>query len=372
MPPVASGRQTWIEAGTARSDEPAAANPHGAGVYEQPPPVTDRELQPQGRFERVQRGGQVVELAPGDSEPAGSPAVKATMLGVLALVFWASTIGVSRELSAELGTLTAAATVFLVSGVLASLALALRPAHRHALRQLPRAYWLACGPLFVTYMVSLYLAIGLAPDADRVVQVGMINYLWPGLTLLFSWPLLGQRPSWRIAPGILLATSGVLVALSTGSSRPSPPRTPGDLEQVAPYFFALVAAISWSIYNNLTRRLAPRGDGSGVPLFLLASGLVLGVMRLVRPETSCLSARGAIHLAYMCVFPTVLAYTFWEHAMRRGRVALLLSLSYLTPLASTVISCWLLGVPFGSRLGLAAALVIAGAALCERAFRQTP
>lgn len=293
-------------------------------------------------------------------------------MGVLALVFWASTIGVSRELSAELGTLNAAATIFLVSGALASVPLVLSPAHRHALLELPRAYWLACGSLFVTYMVSLYLAIGLAPDADRVVQVGMINYLWPGLTLLFSWPLLGQRPSWRIGPGILLATSGVLLALSTGTPSQMPPQAPGGPQEVAPYLLALVAAISWSIYNNLVRRLAPQADGSGVPLFLLASGLVLGGMRLVRTETSCLTAHGAIRLAYMCLFPTILAYTFWEHAMRRGRLALLVPLSYLTPLASTVISCWLLGVPFGSRLALAAALVIAGAALCERAFRRAP
>lgn len=45
--------------------------------------------------------------------------------------------------------------------------------------------WLS-GTLFVGYEISLALAIGLASDRCQSLELGMINYLWPCLTIVLA------------------------------------------------------------------------------------------------------------------------------------------------------------------------------------------
>ena len=91
-----------------------------------------------------------------------------------------------------------------------------------------------------------------------------------------------------------------------------------------------------------------------MPLFLLATGLVLAGLRLVFPERTQWNSQSMVELAYMAVFPTILAYVFWDTAMRRGNMILVTSLSYLTPLLSIIIGSMYLGVGTDCICGLGA------------------
>ena len=72
----------------------------------------------------------------------------------------------------------------------------------------------------------------------------------------------------------------------------------------------------------------------------------------------------------LTVFPSLLAYTFWDAAVRRGDHTLVASLSYLTPVLSTAFSCVYLGVTAHWTLWVACGLVVGGAAVCRRSVRQ--
>jgi drug/metabolite transporter (DMT)-like permease len=229
------------------------------------------------------------------------------------------------------------------------------------LLRLPRAYLLGCGGLFVLYNVALYRAVALAANPSQVVVVGLINYLWPGLSLVFALPLLGKKARPFLPLGILVALAGILLS----SWQPGLDWAAGLSAAAEPYLWALVAAVSWALYSNLSRRWAGESSTGAVPLFLLVSGLLLGLCRLFTPEQSHWSPQTGLMLAYMAVFPAFLAYSFWDQAVRRGRIILVASLSYLTPLLSTLITVLVLGVPPTPLLGLAALLVFAGAVVCK-------
>ena len=66
----------------------------------------------------------------------------------------------------------------------------------------------------------------------------------------------------------------------------------------------------------------------------------------------------------------MLGYMFWDIAMRRGHLNIVVSASYATPLLSTVLAAFVLGVRPGAGLWVACALVIAGALLCKTALRE--
>jgi drug/metabolite transporter (DMT)-like permease len=289
----------------------------------------------------------------------------ATALGLMAILFWSATFAVSRSLAEEVGVLTAGAAMCLGGGVLGCLYIALVQRRAAAIFRLPLAYLLGCGGLLVASMVCLFLSIGLAASRQQTVEVGIINYLWPGLTLAFAIPILRARVRWSFFAGLAMAAAGAALApIRMGEYSPA-----AMLENLRthplPYALALVGAVVWALYSTLSRRWGAGAEGGAVPLFTLAAGLVLAAIRPAFDEPCAWSWRAGAELAFMAVFPVMLAYAFWDRAMRRGNVTLVAAFSYLTPLLSTALSALYLRVALGWNLWLACGLIVAGAALAQ-------
>ncbi len=54
-------------------------------------------------------------------------------------------------------------------------------------------------------MKSAALSLGYAATRHQAIEVGMVNYLWPSLTILFAILFNGQKTNWLIVPRLLLA-----------------------------------------------------------------------------------------------------------------------------------------------------------------------
>jgi len=291
-----------------------------------------------------------------------------TALGFVAIVFWSTSIAFSRSLTEALGPVTASAAVFLTSGALGCACLALTRGGFGRVRALPVRYLLGCGILFVLYEVCLYMAIGLSADRTQVLGVGIINYLWPGLTLVLSIPILRKKASVTLLPGAVMAFAGVVLAMGQGGLRDLLSGPGISHSNFVSYMFALGAAITWALYSNLVRRWG--GEGGAVPVFLLATGLVLAAVRLGAAEHSHWAPRAVLELLFVALVPSLLAYAFWDRAMRKGKIILVASFSHLTPLLSTLVSWAYLGVRPGPTLWIACALVMAGAVICRLSVKD--
>lgn len=288
-------------------------------------------------------------------------------MGIAALIMWASLVAVARGVRTQMGVLPSAAVANILGGVIGLMISRSRGARLHRLFKLPPKYLFGCGGLFVLYNLALYPAINLASSHAQTVEVALINYLWPALSLALAVPLLHKRASFWLWPGLLIASVGAGWAISGGAVSWSSLRT-GIMANPRPYLLALVAAVSWALYSNLTRRWAANASEGAAPLFLLATGIGLAVLHGYTASFVRLpiSLRSICELAYFTLFPTMLAYVFWDAAMRKGNVVLIVSLSFLTPLMSTAISCLYLGVPMHRDLWIASGLIIAGAFICKR------
>ncbi len=298
-----------------------------------------------------------------DTAPTGTRL--GTLSGLAAIVVWSTVVAFARSLTEELGTFTAAAAAFLAGGALSCGVTTLRERGAWWRGRWSPRYLLVCGGLFVGYEVLLYLAIGSARDGRQVLEVGLLNYLWIGFTLLFAVPLLGKRPGWPLAVGMATGFAGVALAqMRSGDSLAA--LSLNLRSNGLPYALALGAAVVWGLYSNLARRWAVEARGSAAPLFILAAGLALVLIRCFVHETSAWSPRVVLELAYMTVFPTTLGYVLWDVAMRRGNVVAVASLSFAIPLASTLFSARYLDVATGPALWIGCALVTVGAVLCRR------
>ncbi|NLE76957.1 MAG: aromatic amino acid DMT transporter YddG [Chloroflexi bacterium] len=297
------------------------------------------------------------------------PQDRHTLYGLAAILLWSSTVALARSLSEQLGPLTAAAAVYLLGGLAALGQSRLTGRLRRGLRPLPRRYLLGCGALFVFYMASFYLAIGLAHDHQQTLEIGLVNYLWPALTVLLSLPLLGQKARPTLLPATLLALLGVAlvltqgVGLSWGAVRQNVTGNP------TAYVLALGAAVSWALYSTLTRRWAGPDSPGAVPVFLAAAGGAFLLLRLGWVERTVWSSRAAAETLFLAL-ATSLAYGLWDAAMRRGNIILVAACSYFTPLISTLVSCLYLGVLAGPRLWVGAALLAVGSLASWASLRR--
>jgi drug/metabolite transporter (DMT)-like permease len=283
-----------------------------------------------------------------------------TFLGLLAILFWSTNVAFSRSLIEQLGLFTSGAAIFLIGGGLSLAYIARREKGLGFLKRASKKYLFGCGLLFVVNTVTLQLAIGLSASRTQTIIAGLINYLWPSFSLWFSIFILGKKARWFLPAGLVLSFGGMWLASTNGEvlnvQEVLQPAT------LVVYAVALIAAVTWGLYSNWSRKLAGGANDSGaVPVFLICTGASLGLVRLFVPEVSTFSAGTAFELAYMMIFPTMLAYIFWDAAMRKGRMITIVSLSYFIPLFSTIISALRLGVNLRPEIWLAAGLIIVGA-----------
>jgi drug/metabolite transporter (DMT)-like permease len=286
----------------------------------------------------------------------------ATAGGFAAVLLWSLTVAFARSLSEQLGAVTAGVAVYSVSGVIA-LAFLLRSRERRGrIRQLPNKYLIGCGTLFVGYMLLLFLAVGLAQHRPQVLEVALLNYLWPALTLLFSLVLLGRKARLILLPGTFLALLGVFLVLTHGTGVSWQSFLQNLSINPVAYLLGLGAAVSWALYSALTRKWAGGQAAGAVDLFLPVTAGVLILVSLFVDEPRGWGLR-SITEALLLGVATYLAYGLWDTAMRGGNVVLVAASSYLTPFFSTVVSCLYLAVVPESRLWIGCGMLIAGSAL---------
>ncbi len=283
----------------------------------------------------------------------------ATAGGLLAIVLWSAIVALTITTSEALGVFTATGICYLVGG-LAVLAWA---ALNGQVRAPGARYLVGCGICFFANVICFTLALVVA-EREQVVQVALVNYLWPTLTLLAAIVLLGERASWLLPLGALVATIGIVIARSVDPS----PFLADIWAAPLPYLLALAGAVAWALYTTLGRRWAPEVGVGGVAMLMAACGaLLLPFGALVGEDpvwTTGVFGEMAVRTACVAV-----AQIGWDLAMRRGDLVLVASASYATPILSTLFTCALLDLPVGGQLIAGAALVAGGAVLCRLSMR---
>jgi drug/metabolite transporter (DMT)-like permease len=294
------------------------------------------------------------------------PHAKSVVLGLLAIALWSWSFALSRSLAEQLGVLYAAACVCLTAGAVGSVLSILTGWHRPALAGLTARRIALLGTLFAAYQAAVYAALGTAHDRESFLAVTVINYLWPGLTILLAIPLLGRPFRTALIPGLAIAFGGVLLGTFSGGDVSAAALRAGITRNMLPYGLALFAAVCWALYSNLVARWA-RAAGSGlVPFYFLAAGAALYPLGLLDPQEAVWSAGAIVELASLAIGVMLVGYVAWDYSMRHRQSELVPALSYLIPLPSIAVSGAYLDIPVGWTLIAAAALVIAGSAICWR------
>ena len=288
---------------------------------------------------------------------------RSTLTGMAAILMWSASLGLFRSIAEIFGATGGAALIFSCSGVIASLALGWP-----RLRALPPLYLFGCGALFVSYEIALALSIGLAHDRQQALELGMINYLWPSLTVLLAIASGAQRTSWLLGPAVALCFGGIAWVVVGDGDMSLPQLLTHVASNPIAYGLALAAAFIWAGYSVLTRRV---GQGAnGVPVFLLATAAVLWIKYALGDAPAlAFNWPGAAQILLLGVL-TAAAYSCWNHGVQHGNLTVLATASYFTPVLSAALTSAWLGVRPGADFAVGVAMVTGGSLLCMVAVRK--
>lgn len=174
-----------------------------------------------------------------------------------------------------------------------------------------------------------YLAFQLAP----AVEVNLINYLWPMMIVIMS-PLFlkGFRLRYWHILGVLFGLFGTFLIIAAG-------KTSFSANYFWGYLSALLGALFWAVYSLLIKRLPDFHPGA-VGGFSLAAGvlslLVFWIQYLHGTTFPHLQMTDSLYLLLIGLGPIGLANLTWKKAVQNGDPRVFGSLSYLTPLLSTI------------------------------------
>ncbi|WP_151828994.1 aromatic amino acid DMT transporter YddG [Acinetobacter radioresistens] len=285
----------------------------------------------------------------------------ATLIGFSAILQWSTIIGLLKKVTSSIGADLAVLFMYSFSAVLL-FALFRIP----NLKQIPRKYLFGATALFVVYEICFSYAIALAQNAQQAIEISLVNYLWPSMTILMlilfkelkfnKWVILGLGIS--LAGVFYIQTGNGAIDLATVISHMQ--------SNPLSYGLAFIGASLWSLYCVVTKKYSQ--GHNPISLFFIATSAVLWLkMLILHPEQFAQIIHvNATTLMYMLMVSTVtgLGYAAWNIGINRGNITMLVTLSYFSPIFSPIMSMWILQTSLSKTFWLGAIMVTLGSFVC--------
>ena len=266
-------------------------------------------------------------------------------------------VALVRMVAEHFGPVGGAASIYSVATIM--LLLTSKPPR---FSSLSKPYLLVGGALFACYEICLSLALGWANSRHQAVEMMVINYLWPALTILIAVLVSAKKPSAWLYPCVLLTFTGVAWSI-TGETKLT---LPALLEHIqtnpVSYSLALIGALLWALYCNVTKLFADGKNAVSYFFALTSCGLWL---QFALTEQPAINANPSSMMWLMLAGGAMAGgYALWNKALIGGNMLLLATLSYFTPILSALFSALLLGISLSLSFWQGVVMVTLGSLLC--------
>ncbi|KGB03264.1 aromatic amino acid DMT transporter YddG [Leclercia pneumoniae] len=293
------------------------------------------------------------------------PQKKATLIGLIAILLWSAIVGLIKSVSEGFGPVGGAALIYTCSAILLIFTVGLPK-----IRQFPPSYLILGSILFVCYELCLSLSLGFTHNGRQAIEVGMVNYLWPSLTILLTVIVTRQKTSPLIIPGVIIAIIGIGRVLGGDQGFSVNEMTRNVMDNPLSYGLAFSGAVIWAIYCVVTKLIA-KGN-NGITLFFIMTALTLWVKFLTSPQPDFILSWKAWISLLLAAIAMGFGYAAWNVGILHGNVTILAAASYFIPIISAVLAAFILSSQLTMAFWQGTAMVSLGSLICWWSTRTVP
>ncbi len=288
---------------------------------------------------------------------------KATFIGLIAIVLWSFIVALIRVVSESFGTVGGAALMYTVASVFLLFSVGF-PTIRH----FPKKYLFIGAVLFVAYEICLALSIGYAHNGRQAIEVGMINYLWPTLTIIASILFNQQKTTWLVIPGFIISMVGITWVLGDESGLNIYLMFANIQENPLSYILAFVGAIIWSAYCVVTAKYAEGKNGITLFFILVAATLWIQYVFVGTNEFN-FTLKSTLYLL-LAASALGFGYAAWNVGILHGNVMVLATASYFIPIFSAFFAAMVLNATLSLGFWQGVIMICVGSLCCFIATRK--
>lgn len=289
--------------------------------------------------------------------------LRATLVGLSAIILWSSIVGLIRRVSESFGPTGGAALIYTLAAIML-----LPTIGRGGLRQFPVRYLAGAGALFVSYELCLSLSIGYSDTPRQAIEVGMVNYLWPTFTLIAVTVFNKRRANILIVPGFLLSILGICRVLGGDQGLDIATMAQNIRSNPFSYILAFLGALIWAAYCVVTPRLA--NGKNAIALFFAFTGAALWIKLAITGGGKPAVDMASIVTLFVAAGAMGLGYAAWNIGILHGNVTILATASYFTPVLSAAFAALILQSPLPASFWHGVLLVCLGSFTCWLATRR--
>lgn len=287
----------------------------------------------------------------------------ATLIGLIAVLLWSSIVGLIRSVSESLGATGGAAMMYSVASVFLLISIGFPK-----ISEFPKRYLIWGSLLFVSYELCLALSIGYSNTNRQAIEVGMVNYLWPALTMVAAILFNNQKSNWLVIPGFVIAILGICWVLGGEQGLDLASMLENIKDNPLSYGLAFIGALIWATYCTVTARIA--NGKNGVTLFFILTAMVLWVKYFLIGGAPMVFDFHALIYLVLAAAAMGFGYAAWNVGILHGNVTILAGASYFIPVFSAALAAIVLQTPLSMSFWQGAAMVCIGSVLCWLATRQ--
>ena len=285
------------------------------------------------------------------------PHKKATLIGLIAILLWSAIVGLIKSVSEGFGPVGGAALIYTCSAVLLLFTLGFPK-----IKKFPLSYLIIGSVLFVCYELCLSLSLGFTHSGRQAIEVGMVNYLWPSMTILLAVIVNRQKTSPLIIPGVILAIVGIGRVLGGDGGFSLTEMMNNVMDNPLSYGLAFSGAVIWAIYCVVTQRIAQ--GNNGITLFFILTALTLWVKYLTSPQPEFNLSWHAWISLMLAAMAMGFGYAAWNVGILHGNVTMLAAASYFIPIISAVLAAFMLDSHLTLAFWQGTAMVSLGSLIC--------
>jgi drug/metabolite transporter (DMT)-like permease len=275
---------------------------------------------------------------------------------IMTAVFWSATAVAVRASAGDIPPHSFTFWRWAIAFVL-FLPFAAKPFWRQ--RTIYRKHWLMMCGLSFTSIAGFTIFYFLGLQATTAINASVLSGATPIAIVIVSFIILRIKLTPTVIAGTVLGIIGSLVIILNGdlSAITTMTLSVGDL-------FIVVAMTFWAIYTVCLKWLPPKLDPFG--LILVLTGLSLPMTfpfymwEIGQGQFFDLDVKNIGLILFTAIFPSVLAYLFWNKGVEIAGPNAAGFSSYLIPAFGTILSVLLLDESFELFHGIAIALIFSG------------